>query len=111
MSASTQVPPHGNWSLGGSSGNDYIGTHAGVSFDGKHGWLRIRVDGTRWGLDEVTAVDWAYENLPGIAITAGDIPEPGADALTGLALLVLGVAGLRRQREVNCQARQQRSCE
>ncbi len=57
------------------------------------GWARVEVMEYPQSIS-VSVLDYAYESVPGIAITAGAIPAPGAAALVGLASL----AGLRRRR-------------
>lgn len=42
--------------------------------------------------------DWAYNDVAGAPINAGQIPEPGTAAV-GLSALALGAAGLRRLRK------------
>jgi hypothetical protein len=70
--------------------------------NGEYGWIRVNIDyGTiDSSVQEVVfrVVDWAYESEAGQSIQAGQIPEPGTGALTGLGLLALGAVGVRRER-------------
>jgi len=69
--------------------------------NGDLGWVRLEWtsnDGTGFP-NTLTALDWAYNNVPGQSIQAGQtssVPEPGATAL--LALAGAGAAFLRRRK-------------
>jgi hypothetical protein len=71
---------------------------AGVELGGHYGWIRIQLSHDTCAEFAANVVDWAYETVPGKPIQAGSIPEPTVSLLTGLALLALGVRGLREQR-------------
>ena len=76
----------------GTAGNPHI----------HYGWVRLVYSGDPW-INSLTAIDWAYETTPGLAIHAGQtaeqsgIPEPGTAALSLLALGAAGVLALRRR--------------
>lgn len=73
---------------------------------GDLGWVRIEVLGESGGFPEgIEAIDWAYNNVPGAPIKAGEgapisTPEPGS---ISLALLATGAAGLLAWRK-RCKA-------
>lgn len=74
------------------------------TFGGDLGWIQVKVSSDSSGFpDEAEVIDYAYNSVPGGAITAGEIatPEPSAVAL---GLLTIGAAGLlawrRRRAEV-----------
>lgn len=64
----------------------YIGVRTA---NGRFGWVEV----ARFG-QSLAAFSWAYETEPGVAITAGQVPAPGAAALLALASL----RGIRRRR-------------
>ena len=66
-------------------GSGYIG----VKIQEHYGWIEAE----RAADNSVTLKSWAYEDVPGVAIEAGAIPEPGS-----LSLLALGAAGLMSRR-------------
>jgi hypothetical protein len=58
-----------------------------------YGWALLTVNNT--GVGTGTIHSWAYESVPGLAIAAGTVPEPGT-----LGLAVLGsLAWFRRRRK------------
>ena len=59
----------GEWN--GLSGN-YIGCRLTMDSLVYYGWIQLSVDME----NNVTLVDYAYENNPDTAIAAGDVPEP-----------------------------------
>ena len=76
--------------------------------DGDFGWMQVRVSDFRSpGFpNEVELIDFAYNNVAGAPITAGDtgVPEPNAAAL---GLFAMGASGLiawrRRRKEVSSE--------
>lgn len=54
----------------------YIGV---LTTDGRYGWIEVERAGGSF-----TAYSWAYETVPGIPITAGQVPAPGAAVLLGV---------------------------
>ena len=71
------------------------------------GWIQIRLQDTNsddW-VDHMTIVDWAYNDVAGASIAAGDtgapsaVPEPGTRAMALLAVGAAGVLALRKRRQ------------
>jgi MYXO-CTERM domain-containing protein len=83
----------------GFAGFSFLNT---VTSQKDFGWVRlIYEEGQNGAANEVTAVDWAYDDS-GNSITAGagaGTPEPSTDALALLAAGALGIAALRRRRK------------
>jgi hypothetical protein len=74
---------------------------AGGQFD--YGWIRLEYSNGANGLpDSFEAIDWAYNNTPGMAIEAGQqvagAPEPSTAAMALLAAGAAGVLALRRRK-------------
>jgi MYXO-CTERM domain-containing protein len=74
--------------------------------NGDLGWIKIEVLDRRGEdyPDGVEAIDWAYNNVPGAGINAGQTPSPSVPEpdSRALALLGMGAAGLltwRRRRD------------
>ncbi len=66
----------------------------GVRFNtNQYGWVRVQMDGAP--LNSFTVIDYAYADA-GEAITAGQVPTPGA--LGALALGAAGLVGMRRRK-------------
>ena len=63
----------------------YIGV---LTASGNRGWIEVVRNGM-----SLTARAWAYQTEPGVPITAGQVPAPGAAVLLGL-----GIATSRRRR-------------
>lgn len=82
-----------NW--GFTEGTNYFGFRFNPSGSKVlYGWAQMNVT---TGFDGgVVISEWAYQSSGG-SIQVGAVPEPAA-AATGLGLLALGAAGLRRQR-------------
>lgn len=93
----------GSW-MSGQSGFAAIRFKAGTGpFDFDYGWIRLVVSDNLGGYPaSVTALDWAYNDSLGMAVTAGEgmpsTPEPGTMALMILASGAAGVTALRRHR-------------
>lgn len=91
----------GAGSFNPASGDSFTGL-IGLSFDisgnTHYAWLEVLVSRDISGRPETLEVlSGAYETTAGVDIAAGAIPEP-ASVGTGLGLLALGAAGLRRMR-------------
>jgi MYXO-CTERM domain-containing protein len=78
---------------------------------GQFGWLRVEVSdtGSPGYPNELTVLDYAYDNTPGEAIDAGDTgtsatPEPDSVALGLLALGASGILSWRRRRTEAAEA-------
>ena len=92
----------GNFSAG-NSGFAGVDFKTGTVLDQKtyYGWVRLVYTGAP--PNSITAIDWAWETTPGMAIQAGQTveqsgaPEPGTAALSLLALGAAGVLALRRR--------------
>ena len=69
----------------------------GFSIDNKFGWIKLKVgdldNDTR--PDQVVAIDWAYESMPGLAIAAGQ----KVSAPSPLMLLAAGAVGITALRK------------
>ncbi len=90
--------PHGQF---GPNSTGYVGFKTG---SGDLGWLKIVIsDSNSDGYpDQATIVEYAYNDVPGGAISAGEVnpttPEPGTAALALLAAGAGGLLALRRKR-------------
>jgi hypothetical protein len=76
-----------------------LATANGHRFD--YGWIQLDVVGTEGsdGFPElVTAIDWAYNEVPGAPIYAGETPEPGGRSLALLAAGCIGILAWRKRR-------------
>lgn len=84
-----QVPFNGPNFLGSPGEVQYLGLRMDLNNTDQFnfGWVGIRIDNEADATGSV--VGWAYETVPGVAINAGQIPEPGSAFLA-----VLGVVGL-----------------
>jgi hypothetical protein len=91
---------HGDWPDPPNTG------FAGLRFTQgglKHfGWLRLKFIEDAKGIpDAITAIDWAYNDVAGAPIRAGQtssVPEPDGKALALLAAGSLGLLALRKYR-------------
>ena len=71
----------------------YIGLSFPSGANNYFGWIRVDVNNAAGAF---VVKDWAYENVSGVGITAGFIPEPATLGL--LACGAAGIAAMRRQR-------------
>jgi hypothetical protein len=93
----------GNFSPGSTG---YIGFKLASGADFKYGWIGVTLPSTNASGQSLLINGWAYENTVNTAIAAGDVGTPGPSsvpdapsaAVTGLAALSLGAAGLARRR-------------
>ena len=85
------------------SGENVIGFRfdRGLSTDLNYGWAKVEWDLSTPGQESFTITEWAWEGEPGKPIHA--VPTPAA-AVSGLTLLAMGAAGIRRQRQRNRKA-------
>jgi hypothetical protein len=79
------------------SGENVIGFRfdRGLGTDLNYGWAKVEWDLSNQGSESFTITEWAWETDPGKPIHA--VPAPAA-AVSGLSLLAMGAAGVRRQR-------------
>jgi hypothetical protein len=67
-----------------------LGFELGIAGQKHFGWVRVQVDlSSESGASTYRVIDGAYEDVAGVAIEAGAIPEPAS-----LGLLAAGAAGL-----------------
>jgi MYXO-CTERM domain-containing protein len=90
----------GNFSPGSTG---YIGFKLASGADFKYGWIGVTLPSTDASGQSLLINGWAYENTVNTAIAAGDtvtssVPDAPSAAVTGLAALSLGAAGLARRR-------------
>jgi hypothetical protein len=95
----------GNFGTGHSSG--FIGF---VNQAGDLGWLDVKVTSDAGFAEELELISWAYNNVAGAPIEAGEsieadettvtpsAPEPGTEALSLLALGAAGILAFRKRR-------------
>jgi hypothetical protein len=84
-------------SFGPGTVTGFVGFRAS---NGDLGWIQLRVSdrGSSGYPNEETLINWAYNNVPGGAIVAGQTPEPSSLALGLLAAGAVGLAALRAAR-------------
>ncbi len=90
----------------GNFGFNTTGIVGFTAFGGDLGWLTVKLgDRNSDGYaDQLTILAWAYNDVPGQSITAGQAPpsgtpEPGTAALSLLAAGAAGIVALRRRRK------------
>ncbi len=87
-----------SWSWPGgtmnATGAGFLGVRFNISGNTHYGWIRVGISNDAGGIPvALTVYDWAYNDVAGEGITAGQtIPEPSPAA--GLALLAAGAAGV-----------------
>jgi len=77
-----------------SASGKFIGLQFPSGSNNYNAWVRVDVNNSGGSFN---VVDWAYENVPGVSIVTGVVPEP----VSSLGLLAAGAAGvavLRRRR-------------
>jgi len=89
----------GEWAR---SGTAFAGIR--IQNGGSHlGWIRIKLQasGSSGYVNEVTVIDWAYNEVSGASIGAGNtgIPEPDSKAMALLAFGAAGVLAWRKRRQ------------
>ncbi len=88
----------GNFSPGSTG---YLG-FKGIGYPMNWGWVSVTLPGTNTPGAALIINGWGYETTPGTQLTAGQVPSSVPDApsaaVTGLAALSLGAAGLARRR-------------
>lgn len=95
--AFTPAFPNSQWALAGSN-SGYLGIRFNIGTAEHFAWMRLTVEPQASANPRaITVHEWAFENVPGVGIETGAVPEPSA-----LGLLALGSAGLaaRRRRKV-----------
>jgi hypothetical protein len=90
----SETPPTGPWAA--QSGFAYLGLRFTMSSQEYLGWAQIAIDP---GTPSLTLHDYAYNDVAGDSINAGDgaVPEPSSLAL--FAMGAAGVVALRRRRK------------
>jgi MYXO-CTERM domain-containing protein len=66
-----------------------------------YGWIRLKFSEQAGFPDSITAIDWAYNDVAGAPIRAGQtssVPEPGGKALALLAAGSVGLLAWRRRK-------------
>jgi hypothetical protein len=85
--------PNSQWAFAGSN-SGYLGVRFRIDTAEHFAWMRLTVAPQASANPRaITVHEWAYENVPGVGIAAGAIPEPSA-----LGLLALGSVGLAARR-------------
>jgi MYXO-CTERM domain-containing protein len=79
----------------------FVGFRFKILTETHYGWAKLTP--TFGAENSIQINQWAYNSIADGAIQVGAVPEPAA-AATGLGLLALGAAGLRRQRRHNSSA-------
>jgi hypothetical protein len=75
-----------------------------VNQAGDLGWLDVKVTSDNGFAEELELISWAYNNVAGASIYAGQTtatpsaPEPGTEALSLLALGAAGILAFRKHR-------------
>lgn len=77
-----------------SASGKFIGLQFPSGTNTYNAWVRVDVNNTAGSFN---VADWAYENVPGVGIVTGVVPEP-VSSLGLLAAGAAGVAALRRRR-------------
>ena len=72
----------------------FLGLEFPINATSHFGWIRVTIDNAT---GTFVINDWAYNDVPGVGINAGAIPEPSTLGL--LAAGAAGVASMRRRRE------------
>lgn len=78
-----------------SASGKFIGLQFPTGPNNYNAWVRVDVNNTAGSFN---VVDWAYENVPGVSIVTGVVPEPASLGL--LAAGATGIALLRRRNAV-----------
>jgi hypothetical protein len=90
----TETPPTGPWAS--QSGFAYLGLRFTMSAQEYLGWAQIAIDS---GTPSLTLRDYAYNDVAGESINAGDGAAPEPSSLALFAAGAAGVAALRRRRK------------
>ena len=64
-----------------------------------YGWIQASVTDYDNANIVATLIDWAYEDSPGVAISAGVIPEPSSTAIALMGLFPLCALAKKRRRQ------------
>jgi PEP-CTERM motif len=86
----------GDWS-NTSTTDGYVGIELSLAGGTSYGWLHF-IDDPTPGSENLTLVDWAYQNTAGVGIQAGPVPEPSTLALGGMGLAAMMM--LRQRKSV-----------
>ena len=85
----------GDWS-NTSITEGFVGITLTQSGQTHYGWLHF-IDNPTASPVNLTLVDWAYENVPGVGIETTLVPEPSTGALAGLGAATLLMLRKRKQ--------------
>ena len=91
----TGTPPSGPWAS--QSGFAYLGLRFTMSAQEYLGWAQIAID---QGTPSLTLRDYAYNDVAGESINAGDGAAPEPSSLALFAMGAAGVVALRRRRKI-----------
>jgi hypothetical protein len=90
LGRSNSFTTHGRAQSHLSFGNQFVGFEFQISGTTHYGWANVTLSS-----QTLVVNDWAYDNIAGQSIQAGQtiVPEPAESAL-GLGLLALGAVGV-----------------
>jgi hypothetical protein len=100
IGGATRPPQLGTWPQSHVGFGGFKFTSGGQSH---FGWIKLEWNGGTFGKatgipTSITALGWAYETTPGLAIAAGAVPEPSTGVLALLASGSAGVLAWRKRR-------------
>ena len=109
LAAGAPIGSTGNFTAGASGSSTHVGIGAGQFVLDRPGYIGVKFRSTPTGLDYYgwvnvelhnstpgRIISWAYNDVPGAALAAGAIPEPGT-ACFGLGLILAGLSRRARR--------------